>query len=243
MAFILVIKDMLPLFVCFVLSLSLYRLGKLDVRIGLRNIRPFIWLFLFTLVLHMLFTPGDPLVRLSVFNLCITKQGIFQGIFYTSRIILFIIIANLLTLTTSPLSLTDAIESLLTPFKRMGIPAHEIAMMMSIALRFIPILLDEADRIYKAQISRGAVIEGNLFQKLKGIIPIILPLFLSAFRKADELALAMDARCYRGGVGRTSFQVLQYKKQDVIAFTMTAFVCLMIVLYRAIESIGFQRLI
>ena len=243
MAFILLIKDLLSLFFCFGFSLILYRLGKLDVRIGLRNVRPFIWLFLFTLVLHMLFTPGDPLIQLSVFNLCITKQGVFQGIFYTSRIILFIVIANLLTLTTSPLALTDAIESLLTPFKRIGIPAHEIAMMMSIALRFIPILLDEADRIYKAQISRGAVIEGNLFQKLKGVIPIILPLFLSAFRKADELALAMDARCYRGGVGRTNFQVLQFKKQDVLAFAMTGLVCLIIVIYRVIESIGFPKLI
>lgn len=224
------------------LVLLIYSLAKINPGIALKNFRPFLWLFLFTFLLHCFFTPGTPLIRLPFFGLEISETGVFFGIFYSFRIVVFIVIANLLTLCTPPLELTDAIEALLKPFKRIGVPAHEIAMMMSIALRFIPILLDEADRIYKAQISRGAIIEGNIFQKLKGTIPIILPLFLSAFRKANELALAMDSRCYRGGVGRTSFHILRFGKNDGIAFGITALACCMILIQRYVFPIQFLNI-
>ena len=132
-----------------------------------------------------------------------------------------ILLASLLTLTTSPMSLTDGLEKLLQPLERIQIPAHEIAMVMSISMRFIPILLDETERIRKAQISRGANFEGNLFKKIQSLVPILIPLFLSAFRKANELALAMDARCYRGGTGRTSYQKLCFTGRDGLATLYT----------------------
>ena len=136
------------------------------------------------------------------------------------RLVLLIVGSSLLTLTTSPIELTDGIESLLSPFRKIGVPAHEIAMMMSIALRFIPILLEETDKIMKAQMARGADFEsGNIIQRAKAMIPIMVPLFISAFRRAEELAMAMEARCYRGGVGRTRLNSLIYKKRDYIAFS------------------------
>ena len=135
------------------------------------------------------------------------------------RLILLIMGTSVLTLTTSPIELTDGIESLLKPFKKIGVPAHELAMMMTIALRFIPTLIDETDKIMKAQKARGADFEsGNIVQKAKSLIPLLIPLFISSFRRADELAMAMEARCYRGGDGRTRMKILKYSKNDFISF-------------------------
>ena len=148
------------------------------------------------------------------------------------RLVLLIIGSSVLTLTTTPIQLTDAIEYILKPFKRIGVPAHEIAMMMSIALRFIPILIEETDKIMKAQMARGADFEnGNLVKRAKAMIPVLVPLFISAFRRANELAMAMEARCYHGSEGRTKMKPLKYKKNDRIAYgVLAAYLCAMIAL-------------
>ena len=148
-------------------------------------------------------------------------QGIKTAIFMALRLIFLIMGTSIMTLTTSPIELTDGIERLLAPFKKVGLPAHELAMMMTIALRFIPTLIDETDKIMKAQQARGADFEtGNLVQKAKNLIPLLVPLFISSFRRADELAMAMEARCYRGGEGRTRMKQLKLKKKDAIAFVV-----------------------
>ena len=146
-----------------------------------------------------------------------------MAVFMAARLILLIIGSSLLTLTTKPISLTDGIEALLSPFRRIGVPAHELAMMMTIALRFIPTLLEETDKIMKAQIARGADFEnGNLIQKAKNMVPLLVPLFISAFRRANDLAMAMEARCYHGGDNRTQMKPLCYKKRDHMAYVILA---------------------
>ncbi|OQX86429.1 hypothetical protein B6D60_06350 [candidate division KSB1 bacterium 4484_87] len=147
----------------------------------------------------------------------ITRQGLSSGIIYSVRLAEFVLFAALLTLTTSPIEMTDALDRMLAPLKKIGLPTHEFVLMMTLALRFIPILLEEADRIQKAQMSRGATFEGNLIQRIKSVIPLLIPLFISVFRRADDLALAMDARCYVGGKNRTSYKILTMKRMDVIA--------------------------
>jgi energy-coupling factor transport system permease protein len=149
-------------------------------------------------------------------------EGLERAFFMAIRLILLIIGTSLLTLCTSPIELTDGIEYLLNPMKKIGLPAHELAMMMTIALRFIPTLLEETDKIMKAQMARGADFEsGNIMKRAKALIPLLVPLFISAFRRADELAMAMEARCYRGGEGRTRLKVLQYTKLDVYGSIVT----------------------
>lgn len=182
----------------------------------LRSLKPLWWIILFTFVIHMFSHPGTPLASAGVFT--ITQEGIRQGGFICLRLVLLILMSSLLTFTTSPLKLTDAIESLLSPFRRFGMPAHELAMMMTIALRFIPTLIEETDKIMKAQQSRGAdFTTGNLLARLKQMVPILVPLFLAAFRRADELAMAMEARCYRGGIGRTQMKALRITHIDYAA--------------------------
>jgi energy-coupling factor transport system permease protein len=154
-------------------------------------------------------TPGTEIAKIG--PLVITLEGLKQGIFMGTRLILLVTITSVLTLTTTPIALTDGIELLLNPFKRIGVPAHELAMMMTIALRFIPTLIEETDKIMKAQMARGADFEsGNIIQRAKALIPLLVPLFLGAFRRADDLAMAMEARCYRGGENRTRMKQLKY---------------------------------
>lgn len=192
-------------------------LSKLPYKRVLRGLKPILFIALFTLILHLLFTPGGELLFKLGF-ITIYETGLYTGIFMVVRIILLILFTSLLTLTTSPIELTDAIEALLKPFQRIGVPAHELAMMMTIALRFIPTLMEEADKIMKAQQARGADFQtGNLIQKAKSLIPLLIPLFISAFRRADDLALAMEARCYRGGENRTRMNQLEYHPQDFMA--------------------------
>lgn len=187
----------------------------------LRSIKPILWILLFTFVIHVFSTPGESLFQLWRFDA--TLEGIERGAFISLRLILLIVLASLLTFTTSPLKLTDAMESLLSPLKRFGVPAHELAMMMTIALRFVPTLIEETDRIMKAQESRGADFsEGSVMTRIRAVVPILVPLFLSAFRRADDLALAMEARCYHGGEGRTQMKALCFHRLDVIAFVFTA---------------------
>ena len=201
----------------------LFIIARLGFGLIFRNLRAFWGLFLLTFLIHGLFTPGQILWKIPFVSVFITHEGLSQGFSYALRIGSLIVLANLLTLTTAPMSLTDAIERFLKPLRRIGVPAHEIAMMLSISLRFIPILIDEAERIRKAQVSRGSQFEGHILKKIKGIIPLIIPLFLSTFRRAHDLSLAMDARCYQGGDKRTNYYVLRFRRSDGIALLMVLF--------------------
>ena len=170
-------------------------------------------------MLNLFFTPGDYLWQFGFLH--ISRQGLFMAARMVLRIMLLIMGTFLLTYTTSPIRLTDGLERLLGGLKRLHVPVHELAMMMSIALRFIPTLIEETDKIMSAQKARGADFEsGNIFQRAKALVPILVPLFISAFRRADELATAMECRCYHGGEGRTALHVLRYKAADYLALTV-----------------------
>ena len=182
-----------------------------------RGLKPVLIIICFTAVLNLFYTPGEPLVSFWIFK--ITKEGVFTAFFMVLRISMLIMGTFLLTYTTSPISLTDGLESLMGPLKVIRVPVHELSMMMCIALRFIPTLIEETDKIMSAQKARGADFEtGNLMQKVKALIPILVPLFISAFRRADELATAMECRCYQGGDGRTKMKLLRYRRGDLIAY-------------------------
>ena len=190
--------------------------SKIPLKMFFTSIKPIIWIILFTFVLHLFSGSGEEIISFGF--LSITYQGVSQGIFVCLRLFLLMFGASLLTFTTPPLVLSDALEDLMLPLKKVGVPAHELAMMMTIALRFIPTLLEETDKIIKAQQSRGAdFTTGNIFVRMKAIMPILIPLFISAFRRADDLAMAMEARCYNGGVGRTRLKELRFGKRDYIA--------------------------
>ncbi|SDF40129.1 energy-coupling factor transporter transmembrane component T family protein [Sporomusa acidovorans] len=191
-------------------------LSKIPARMVVKSIKPLWIIILLTLAIHVFSTPGS--VVFTVGPLLATSEGIHMGTLMSLRLVLLIAVSSLLTFTTSPIALTDGIEKLLNPFKRIGVPAHELAMMMTIALRFIPTLLEEADRIMKAQMARGAdFVSGNILKRAKNMVPLLVPLFISAFRRADELAVAMEARCYRGGQNRTRMKELQMGTPDIIA--------------------------
>ena len=178
-----------------------------------------LFLLIFTVIFNLFLTPGQPLV--SIWRLTITREGLETAVKMAIRLSFLIIGSSVMTLTTTPNNLTDGMESLMKPLRRLHVPVHEIAMMMSIALRFIPILLEETDKIMKAQMARGADFDsGNLIQKAKSLVPLLVPLFISAFRRASDLAMAMEARCYRGGEGRTKMKPLIYKRRDAIAFAV-----------------------
>ena len=186
-----------------------------------RGLKPIIIILLFTFTLNMFMIDGRVLWQWGFLR--ITAEGLRTAVFMAVRLILLIIGSSMLTLCTRPLSLTDGIERLLSPFKRIGVPAHEIAMMMTIALRFIPTLLEETDKIMKAQQARGADFEtGNLIHRAKSLIPILVPLFVSAFRIAQDLAMAVEARCYRGGENRTRMNEMKLKRRDYVAFVLQA---------------------
>jgi energy-coupling factor transport system permease protein len=169
-----------------------------------------------TALINIFLTSGT--VVYSIGPLSVTREGLVLAGFMVLRLVFLIVGTSILTLTTSPISLTDGIEKLLNPFKRIGLPAHELAMMMTIALRFIPTLLDETDKIMKAQMARGADFEsGNILKRAKNLVPLLVPLFISSFRRADDLAMAMEARCYRGGEGRTRLKQLRVERRDYAA--------------------------
>ena len=189
------------------------RVSKVGAKALVRGLKPVLVIILFTGVLNLFFTPGDYLWQFGFLH--ISRQGLFMAARMVLRIMLLIMGTFLLTYTTSPIRLTDGLERLLGGLKRLHVPVHELAMMMSIALRFIPTLIEETDKIMSAQKARGADFEtGNIFQRAKALVPILVPLFISAFRRADELATAMECRCYHGGEGRTALRVLRYKAAD-----------------------------
>ena len=180
-----------------------------------RGLKPILFIICFTAVLNLFYTPGEALASFWIFT--ITKEGLVTAFFMVLRITMLIMGTFLLTYTTSPIALTDGLETLLGPLKRLKVPVHELSMMMSIALRFIPTLIEETDKIMSAQKARGADFEsGNLLQRARALVPILVPLFISAFRRADELAVAMECRCYHGGEGRTKLHVLRYQLRDYL---------------------------
>lgn len=187
-----------------------------------RGLKPIYIIVAFTAIMNLFFTSGTPLGTGWLLS-HITQEGLRSAIYMILRIVMLIMGTFLLTYTTSPISLTDGLESLLSPLKKLRLPVHELAMMMSIALRFIPILIEETDKIMKAQMARGADFEsGNLIQRAKAMVPLLVPLFISAFRRATDLAMAMEARCYRGGEGRTKMKPLRYEKRDRITYLVYA---------------------
>ena len=195
------------------LALVLVGVSRLSPRMVMKAIKPLWWILLLTFIIQLFSVPGEVLMKVWIFD--VTYEGLEKGFFISLRLILLIGVSSLLMFTTSPLMLTDALEALFKPLKRVGFPAHELAMMMTIALRFIPTLMEETDKIMKAQKSRGSNIgEGNMIAKAKSMIPILVPLFISAFRRADELAMAMEARSYRGGEGRTRMKAMRMHKSD-----------------------------
>lgn len=204
-----------------VFLISVIRISKVPFKFIVKGLKPIIMLLMITVLFNLFLTKtGKLLLEFWIFQ--ITEDGLRIAVFMAIRLVYLILGSSLMTFTTTPNALTDGIERLLWPLQKIKFPVHEIAMMMSIALRFIPILLEETDKIMKAQIARGADLErGNIIQKAKAMIPILVPLFVSAFRRATDLAMAMEARCYRGGEGRTKMKPLVYKKKDYIAYAIT----------------------
>lgn len=192
-------------------------LTGINLGVFIRGIRPMIWLILFTVIFQVLFSTGGT-VYFQWGPIAVTSAGIINGVLIFVRLVLIIMMSTVLTLTTSPLELTDGIEHLLRPLERFGFPTHEIALMMSIALRYVPTLMDETQKIMNAQKSRGVEFDlGSFIDRVKAFVPILVPLFVSAFNRADEMANAMEARGYRGGEGRTKYRQLDYSRIDLIA--------------------------
>ena len=196
-------------------------LSRIKPKALFKGLKPLLIIIIFTAFINLFYTDGEELVHFWIFR--ITREGVVQAVFLVLRIMMLVSGTFLLTYTTSPISLTDGLESLLSPLKKLRFPVHELAMMMSIALRFIPTLIEETDKIISAQKARGADFEtGNLFRRAKALIPILVPLFVSAFRRADELATAMECRCYHGGEGRTKLKQLRYHTRDALTFLLGA---------------------
>lgn len=223
--------------VCAAALAIVVKLSKVPLSFILRGLKPILLIIIFTFCLNIFMIDGRILLQIGFLK--ITMEGLLTAVFMGIRLILLIIGSSLLTLTTKPISLTDGIERLLGPLSRIGVPTHEIAMMMSIALRFIPTLLEETDKIMKAQQARGADFEsGNILERAKSLIPILVPLFVSAFRIAQDLAMAMEARCYRGGKGRTRMHEMKFRKNDIAAFVLLlTFLALTVILRMQLPGI------
>lgn len=207
-------------------------LSRIPLIYVLKGLKPALWIIALTVVLQI-FTNKEGPVLFSWKFIEIHEKGLIDAAFVSARIILLMMSASLLTLTTSPIQLTDGLESLFSPLRRFKFPAHELALMMSISLRFIPTLLEETDKIAKAQMSRGASFSsGSIIQRINGIIPLIVPLFVQSFRRAEELAFAMEARGYRGGEGRTKYRQLRYGMRDAILLGITIVIAVVVLLLR-----------
>ncbi len=200
---------------------AVVKLSKVPFKLILKGLKAIIIILLITVSFNLFLTDGEILVQLGFLK--VTKEGVSVAFFMALRLVYLVIGASLMTLTTTPNDLTDGLESVLGPLKKIKVPVHEISMMMSIALRFIPILMEETERIMKAQKARGADFEsGNIIEKAKAMVPLLVPLFISAFRRANDLAMAMEARCYRGGEGRTKMKPLHYEQIDRNAYIVLA---------------------
>ena len=202
-------------------------ISKVKLKSILRGIKPILFILIFTGLLNIFYTPGTVLWQWGFLR--VTEEGLWSAFFMVLRILMLIACTFLLTYTTSPIMLTDGLERLLNPLKKLRVPVHELAMMMSIALRFIPTLIEETDKIMSAQKARGADFEtGSLMDKAKALVPLLVPLFISAFRRADELAIAMECRCYHGGEGRTRLKELHFQSFDVLALILGLTLCVLV---------------
>jgi energy-coupling factor transport system permease protein len=204
-------------------------MSNVPLKFILKGLKPIFLIIVFTFTINMFMTPGKSIVEWGFLH--ITREGLYNAVFMGIRLVLLIIGSSLLTLVTKPINLTDGIEKLLSPWQKVGLPSHELAMMMTIALRFIPTLLEETDKIMKAQMARGADFEsGNIMKRAKSLIPLLVPLFISAFRIAQDLAMAMEARCYRGGSDRTRMNGMVLKRKDGVAVFLMLFYLTLVVL-------------
>ncbi|MGE6756352.1 energy-coupling factor transporter transmembrane component T family protein [Rossellomorea sp. NPDC071047] len=207
-------------------------LSNLSLRFIIGGLKPILWLILFTFFLHVFFTKEGPVI-LDLGILSVHEEGLRQGIFISLRFFYLILVTSLLTLTTSPITITDGLETLLNPLKKVKFPVHELALMMSISLRFIPTLMEETDKIMKAQIARGAEFSsGPIKDRIQAIIPLLIPLFVSAFKRAEDLATAMEARGYQGGEGRTKYRLLSWHKKDTGALVVLAILTAVLIIFR-----------
>lgn len=212
-------------------GLGIY-LSDIKLSFFINGVKPLIWLILFTVLLQVVFTAGDK-VLFSWWVIVISKEGLVNGAFIFMRFVLIIFMTTLLTLTTMPMSLTEAIEYLLHPGKKIGVPVHEIALMLSIALRFVPTLMDETEKIMNAQRARGIDFgEGNLYNQMKSIVPMLIPLFVSSINRAEELATAMEARGYKGGEGRTKFRQLTWQRRDTYLLGVYLAMTIFLIIFR-----------
>lgn len=218
---------LLFLFTMFVIYLS-----KIKLSFFINGVKPLIWLILFTVILQVLFTGGET-IYFSWGPITVSQEGVLNGVYIFCRFVLIIFTSTLLTLTTMPLSLTDAIEFLLRPLLAIKVPVYEIALMLSIALRFVPTLMDETEKIMNAQRARGVDFgEGTVFQQMKAIVPLLIPLFVSSFNRAEELATAMEARGYQGGEGRSKYRLLKWETRDTVVIVAYAFLTVGLILLR-----------
>ena len=225
-------KSFITYGIMFLLLAVSIAISKVPLKSIVRGLKPVVFIVVFTAILNLFYTPGDH-VLVKVWILTITLEGVFNAFFMVVRILMLIAGTFLLTYTTSPILLTDGLERLLRPLKKVRFPVHELSMMMSIALRFIPTLIQETDKIISAQKARGADFDsGNLMQKAKALIPILIPLFLSSFRRAEELAIAMECRCYHGDEGRTSLRQLTMHGRDWGFVVFSVLLCAAIVVLR-----------
>ena len=221
---IFIADGLIPYVICAAGLVAVIRISRIPLKLIMKSLKPIVIIIIFTGALNILYTPGTELFRLWIFR--VTVEGIRTAITMIVRILLLVASTSLLTYTTSPMALTDGLESLLGPLKKLHVPVHEFSMMMSIALRFIPTLIEETDKIMSAQKARGADFEsGNIFQRAKALVPVLVPLFISAFRRADELACAMECRLYHGGEHRTRLHSLRYGKVDAWGGLAAALVC------------------
>ncbi|ERN51071.1 energy-coupling factor transporter transmembrane component T family protein [Alkalihalophilus marmarensis] len=214
------------------LTVMLMAISKVPLLFLYRGLRPILWLVLFTLILHILLTKEGP-VLMTLGPIAIHEGGVLNGLFIATRLLTLVMLTSLITLTTSPIDLTDGLESLFTPLKKVGLPAHELALMMSIALRFIPTFMQETEKILKAQMARGVDFSsGPISKRVKALLPLLVPLFISAFKRAEDLALAMEARGYRGGEGRTKLRVLMWNGKDSFVVVAAVVIGVGIILLR-----------
>ena len=219
--------------VLFVTLCACIAVSKIRPKTILRGMKPILFIIILTAVLNIFYTPGDPIWQWKFLK--ITVEGLWATFFMVLRISFLITCTFMLTYTTSPIMLTDGLEKLLGPLKKVHVPVHELSMMMSIALRFIPTLIEETDKIMSAQKARGADFDtGNLFQKAKALVPLLVPLFISAFRRADELATAMECRCYHGGEGRTRLRQLRFQGSDIAALILGAALVAVVLIFRTL---------
>ena len=216
-----------------VFLIAIIKISKIKPNFVFKGVKPLLPIILLTFILNVLMTPGEVMWKWGIFT--VTKSGLNLGFFMAFRLIFLVLGTSLLTLTTSPIELTDAMEKMLHPFTKIGFPAHQFAMMMTIALRFIPTLFEETDKIMKAQMARGADFEsGNIIKRAKNLVPLLVPLFINALKIAGELAVAMEARCYRGGEGRTRLNELSYQKRDFFAYGVIILLFVLIIVSRIV---------